>query len=91
MVREANMDTHIGACEGAVERIAHVRRMAEVSGADMEEFDERLNKLCSEKHEKYANMSDVELAIYGLKMIIEAGNFEDFADFIAKEAEEEEE
>lgn len=88
MVREANMDTYIGACESAVERIAHVRRMAEISGANMEEFDERLNKLCSEKHEKYANMGEVELAIYGLKMIIEAGNFQDFADFVAEEEEE---
>lgn len=64
---------HMKALEKPVEIIAHVRRMAELDGTDMEKFDEKLNELCEKKHEKFARMDDIEIALYGLKMIIDAG------------------
>lgn len=39
----------------------------------MEKFDEKLNELCEKKHKIFAKMGDVEIALYGLKMVFEAG------------------
>lgn len=67
------IEEHIKALEKPIEVIAHVRRMAELDGADMEKFDERLNELCAKKHEKFSEMDNIGIALYGLKMIFEAG------------------
>lgn len=73
------LDEHIKALEKPIEVIAHVRRMAEIDGADMEEFDTKLNALCTKKHEKFANMGEGELALYALKVIFDAGRGEELA------------
>ena len=67
------VDDHIRSLDRAVEAIAHVRRMVEQSDLDMEEFDRKLDALCTEKHRKFAEMDDTELAIYGLGVILKAG------------------
>lgn len=78
---------HMKALEKPVEIIAHIRRMAELDGADMEEFDERLNELCAKKHEMFAKMGDVEIALYGLKMIFDAGAGEKLAEALKNDEE----
>jgi hypothetical protein len=72
-MEKITLDEHIKGLEKPVEVIAHVRRMAEISGVDMEEFDAKLNELCTEKHKMFAKMDEAEVAIYGLKVILEAG------------------
>lgn len=67
------LEDHIRAIEHSVEIIAHVRRMAEVDGLDMEKFDEMLNDLCNKKHKMFEGMDDITLAFYGLKVIFDAG------------------
>ena len=67
------LDEHIKGLEKPVEVIAHVRRMAELNGTDMEEFDAKLNDLCAKKHEMFAKMDELEVAMYGLKVVLEAG------------------
>lgn len=80
------LEDHIKAIEKPIEVIAHVRRMAEVSGEDMEKFDTRLNELCAEKHEMFAKMGDTALALYGLKIILNAGRGEElFEDILGKD------
>jgi len=75
MMMEATitLDEHIKGLEKPVEVIAHVRRMAELNGTDMEEFDAKLNALCAKKHEMFAKMDELEVAMYGLKVVLEAG------------------
>ena len=73
MKKDVTIADHIKALEKPVEIIAHVRRMAELGGEDMEKFDEKLNELCEKKHKMFAKMEDAEIALYGLKMIFEAG------------------
>ena len=73
MKKTVTLEDHIKAIEGSVKIIAHVRRMAEVDGHDMEAFDTRLNELCNEYHEKFASMGEFELAIYGLQILLNAG------------------
>lgn len=73
------LDERIKTLEKPIEIIAHVRRMAEIDGTDMEEFDAKLNALCAKKHEKFANMGEAELALYALKVIIDAGRGEELA------------
>lgn len=80
------LEDHIKAIEKPIEVIAHVRRMAEVDGEDMEKFDARLNELCTEKHEMFASMDEMTLAIYGLKIILSAGRGEElFNDILGKD------
>lgn len=81
------IDEHIKAVDKPIEIIAHIRRMAELDGADMEKFDERLNELCAKKHEKFAKMGDVEIALYGLKMIFDAGAGEKLAEALRNDEE----
>lgn len=81
------IDEHIKAVDKPIEVIAHVRRMAELEGADMEKFDEHLNELCEKKHEKFARMDDIELALYGLKMILDAGAGAKLAEALKKDEE----
>lgn len=71
------MDEYIGAVETAVEHIAYIRRMAELCDADMKEFDEALDALCSEKHAKFEKMNEVQIAVYGLMDIIHSGHGEE--------------
>lgn len=73
MEKTITLEDHIKAIEKPIEVIAHVRRMAEVDGEDMDKFDARLNELCAEKHEMFASMDEVALALYGLKTILNAG------------------
>ena len=73
------INEHLKALEKPIEVIAHVRRMAEIDGTDMEEFDAKLNALCAKKHEKFANMGEGELALYALKVIFDAGRGEELA------------
>lgn len=73
------LDEHIKVLEKPIEVIAHIRRMAEIDGVDMEEFDTKLNALCAKKHEKFANMGEGELALYALKVIFDAGRGEELA------------
>lgn len=80
------LDEHIKALEKPIEVIAHVRRMAEIDGADMEEFDRKLNALCAKKHEMFAEMGSTALALYGLKVIFDAGEGEElFKDILGKD------
>lgn len=78
MEKKLTLEDHIGAIERPIEIIAHVRRMAEVDGEDMEKFDARLNELCAEKHKMFEKMDETALAFYGLKIIFDAGKGEDF-------------
>lgn len=81
------LDEHIKGLEKPVEVIAHVRRMAEIDGVDMEEFDAKLNDLCAKKHEMFAKMGEMEVAIYGLKVILEAGKGKELFEDIMKDKE----
>lgn len=67
------VEDHIRSVESSVEVIAHVRRMAELDDLDMDEFDKALNDLCQKKHEKLADMGELDVALYGLKILLEAG------------------
>lgn len=87
MKKDVTIADHIKALEKPVEIIAHVRRMAELDGADMKKFDERLNELCEKKHEMFAKMGDVEIALYGLKMIFDAGAGGKLAEALKKDEE----
>lgn len=86
MEKKFTLEDHINAIERPVEIIAHVRRMAEVDGEDMEKFDEMLNDLCNKKHEMFAKMGSTALALYGLKVIFDAGEGEElFKDVFGKD------
>lgn len=86
MEKKITLEDHIEAIERQVEIIAHVRRMAEVDGEDMEKFDEMLNDLCNKKHEMFAKMGSTALALYGLKVIFDAGEGEElFKDILGKD------
>ena len=86
MKKKITLEDHIEAIERPVEIIAHVRRMAEIDGEDMERFDEMLNDLCNKKHEMFAKMGSTALALYGLKVIFDAGEGEElFKDILGKD------
>ena len=87
MKKTIDIAEHMKALEKPVEIIAHVRRMAELDGADMGKFDEKLNELCGKKHEMFARMDDMELALYGLKMILDAGAGAKLAEALKKDEE----
>lgn len=72
-MEKLTLDDHMKAIETQVEMIAHVRRIAEVDGLDMEEFDKRLNALCDKYHEKFAKMDELGLALHGFSVIVKAG------------------
>lgn len=72
-IAKISLERHMKAVESSVEVIAHVRRMAELDDLDMEEFDKALNDLCQQKHEKFSEMGEIGLALYGLKILLEAG------------------
>lgn len=57
--------------------IAQARRMSEIEGIDVEEFDVHLNECCTKWAEYYRNMSPIKLALDGIKDIIAAGHGED--------------
>ena len=80
------LEDHINAIEKPIEIIAHVRRMAEVDGEDMEKFDAMLNDLCNKKHEMFAKMGSTALTLYSLKIILDAGESEElFKDILGKD------
>lgn len=72
-MKKLTLDDHMKAVETEVEMIAHIRRVAEVDGLDMEEFDKRLNALCDKYHEKFAKMDELGLALHGFSVIVKAG------------------
>ena len=76
MEKKFTLEDHINAIEKPIEIIAHVRRMAEVDGEDMEKFDAMLNDLCNKKHEMFAKMGSTALTLYSLKIILDAGEGE---------------
>lgn len=81
-------ETHIKALEDAIDHIAFIRRIAEASDVDMEEFDRQLNALCDKCGSKYANMNDKQLAIHGIMEIIELGGNDTIMEMFAdKESE----
>lgn len=73
-----DVNRHMKVVENAVEHIAFVRRMAEISGTNMEEFDKRLDELCSKYHAMYADMNEMQLALHGIADIIKSGRGEEF-------------
>lgn len=87
METTVTLEDHIKAIEKPVEIIAHVRRMAEMDGSDMEAFDARLNELCNEYHEKFANMNEFEVTLYGLKVLLKAGKGKELFEDIMKNKE----
>lgn len=78
------VDRHIKALESAVEHIAFVRRSAEVVGVDMEEFDKRLDTLCTKYHDRYAEKNEIELALMAMAEIIKSGHGDELIEDIAK-------
>lgn len=58
--------------------IAQARRISEIEGIDVEEFDEYLNACCTKWAEYYQNMSPAKLALDAIREIITAGDGEDF-------------
>lgn len=58
--------------------IAQSRRMAEIEGIDMDEFDKHLNECCAKWAEHYADMNPLTLALEGIGEIFAAGEGENF-------------
>ena len=56
-------------CKG----IAQTRRMSEIEGINVEEFDNHLNECCTKWAKHYNDMDPIELALEGIKEIVEAG------------------
>lgn len=82
------IEKHMKAIESAIDHIAYVRRMAEVEGHDMEEFDAEMNKLCDKHHNKYAPMGEIALALKGMADILQSDRAEEFIEQMTKEFEE---
>lgn len=84
----SEMERYIKALERAVDHIAFTRRMGELSGLDIEEFDKRLDELCTKYHNLYGNMNHAQIALVGLKEIIEAGKGEELLEHLMKSMED---
>lgn len=50
------------AVDNSVKMIALARKVCEMAGEDVEEFDRELNELCNKWHDKFSKMSTVDLA-----------------------------
>lgn len=88
MAKKMDMSDHIKAVDTAVDHIAFVRRITEISGEDVEQFDKELDALCTKYHEKYAEMDEFGLAIKGLMDIVKMGKGEDLLDDLSKALKE---
>lgn len=75
--RSNNIENYINAIDDTIEHLAFTRRMAETDGCDMTYLDEKINELCTKWHDKYAKMSQAQLAIKGMMDIIKAGHGDD--------------
>lgn len=70
--RQSAIDSMWDATREACKQITINRRSAELTfGIDREEFDEQLNKMCSEFNEKYGSMTEEQLAKAMLREILE--------------------
>lgn len=69
--------SYVDAMSRAIEHVAFLRRMAELSDVDMVELDGCIDKACAEAHEKFEAMGHVEIAVYGLMDIIKSGHGEE--------------
>ena len=72
-----NIENYIKGFDSTIEHLAFMRRMAECEGHDMVYLDEKINELCTKWHNKYAEMSQAQLAVKGMIDIIKAGHGED--------------
>lgn len=82
------VEPHIDAVESAVDRITLIRRIAEVSGADIEEFDRQLNEICTKYTNRYAAMNEVQLAVHGMMEIISHGGGDEIMELFADKERE---
>ena len=64
--------------------IAQARRMSEIEGIDVEEFDKHLNERCTFWAEHYKDMDPIRLMFEGLSEIFEAGRGREFMDDLMK-------
>ena len=58
------------AVRSSVKMIALARKVCEMAGEDVEEFDRELNKMCDEWHSKFADMNAADLARFMLTDLI---------------------
>ena len=72
-----SVESYIKVFDETIEHLAFTRRMAECEGHDMVYLDEKINELCTKWHNKYAEMSQTQLAIHGMTEIIKAGYGDD--------------
>ncbi len=77
MADKIEVKKYIEAFDSTIEHLAFMRRMAEIEGHDMVYLDEKINELCTKWHDKYAEMSRVQLAVKGMMDIIKAGRGDD--------------
>ena len=75
--RSNNIENYIKGFDSIIEHLAFIRRMAECEGQDMVYLDGKINELCTKWHNKYAEMSQTQLAVKGMMDIIKAGRGED--------------
>lgn len=90
MDKPISIERHIKAVEDAVDHIAYVRRMAELDGADMAEFDKALDAKCNEYHAKYAVMGEMEIALHGVAAILKSDRADEFLADMSKALREKE-
>lgn len=74
---KAKTENYIKGFDNVIEHFAFMRRMAETDGCNMTYLDEKINELCTKWHNKYAEMSQAQLAVKGMMDIIKAGHGED--------------
>ena len=58
------------AVENSVKMIALARRVCEIAGESVEDFDKELNELCDEWHKTFADMNAADLARFMLTDLI---------------------
>lgn len=73
----SKMERYIEAIEHSIDHIAFARRMGELNDLDMEEFDKRIDGLCTKYHNMYAEMDETQLVLHGFADIIRAGKGEE--------------
>lgn len=64
--------------------IAQARRMSEIEGIDVEEFDKHLNECCTKWAKHYEDMDPIRLMFEGLNDIFAAGQGQDFMEDLMK-------
>ena len=73
----SEMEKYIKAIAPAIDHIAFTRRMGELNGFDMEEFDKRIDELCTKYHNLYGDMNEMQIALHGITEVIRAGKGEE--------------